>query len=411
MRAATRTWATALGISAALAVAGCSGSDSGGQEKKKQADSGRELFLEPVAAQGPDPFTDSTARAAETPPPVTRSPQPSPSGSSSPADQGVRSLAGGTPGLYGGTQRTGSCDVGRQVQYLTAEPARARAFAGVVGITQDRVPAYLRGLTPVVLRADTRVTNHGYRDGRATAFQSVLQAGTAVLVDDRGLPRVRCACGNPLRPPVAFRQTPTHSGQQWQGYRPTKVVVVTPAPRPVTVIVIVNIVNNTWIERRTGDEHCRDDKPVPPPKPWPTDPTDPTDPSDSTDPGDATDPTDATDSTDPSDSGDPDDTRDPDEFQDPSDSTDSTDGTDPADPSDRSDTTDPSDGTDPGDPADPSDPTDPSGPSDRVPDPATPDQYGTSVDCPTPGTGDPFGGPQTPLPPGCPTPPAAARGR
>ncbi|WP_418353625.1 DUF6777 domain-containing protein [Streptomyces alboflavus] len=176
----------------------------------------------------------------------------------------MRSLAGGTPGLYGGTQRTGSCDVGRQVQYLTAEPARARAFAGVVGITQDRVPAYLRGLTPVVLRADTRVTNHGYRDGRATAFQSVLQAGTAVLVDDRGLPRVRCACGNPLRPPVAFRQTPTHSGQQWQGYRPTKVVVVTPAPRPVTVIVIVNIVNNTWIERRTGDEHCRDDKPVPP---------------------------------------------------------------------------------------------------------------------------------------------------
>ncbi|GHF01088.1 hypothetical protein GCM10018785_74850 [Streptomyces longispororuber] len=63
------------------------------------------------------------------------------------------------------------------------------------------MPAYLRGLTPVVPRADTRVTGHGCRDGRATGHQAVLQARTAVLVDDRGLPRVRCACGNPLLPP------------------------------------------------------------------------------------------------------------------------------------------------------------------------------------------------------------------
>ena len=58
-------------------------------------------------------------------------------------------------------------------------------------------PGYLRGLTSVVLRADTQVTNHGFRDARVTGFQSVLQAGTAVLVDNRGVPRVRCACGSP----------------------------------------------------------------------------------------------------------------------------------------------------------------------------------------------------------------------
>ncbi|GAP52775.1 serine/threonine protein kinase [Streptomyces azureus] len=59
-----------------------------------------------------------------------------------------------------------------------------------------------------MLRADTGVTNHGFRAGRAAVLQAVLQAGTAVLVDDRGVPRVRCACGNPLRPPVAMRGTP-----------------------------------------------------------------------------------------------------------------------------------------------------------------------------------------------------------
>ncbi|GGS20679.1 hypothetical protein GCM10010252_69990 [Streptomyces aureoverticillatus] len=357
MRASTRTWATALGISAALTVAGCSGSDGGAQqkarEKTQKADSGRELFLQPVAAQGPDPFTDSTARDTGSPPPVTRSPQPSPSGSPSPADQGLRSLAGGTPGLYGGTQRVGSCDVGLQIRFLTAEPARARAFAEAAGIARDGVPAYLRGLTPVVLRADTRVTNHGYRDGHATAYQSVLQAGTAVLVDDRGLPRVRCACGNPLKPPVAFRHTPAHSGQPWSGYRPTKVIVVTPAPRPITVIVIVNVVNNTWIERKTGDEHGRNDHSVPPPDPTTTSPTPPTDPTDP----------------------------DPDENEDP---------------------------PGPVDPFDSSDPSEPPDPSDRDSGPTAPDEDGTSTDCPTPtpetDTDDPLDEPSTPLPPGCPTP-------
>ncbi|MGH3907098.1 MAG: DUF6777 domain-containing protein, partial [Pseudonocardiaceae bacterium] len=42
---------------------------------------------------------------------------------------------------------------------------------------------------------DTRVTNHGYRDGKATDRQAVLQAGTAVLVDEKGRPRVKCGCG------------------------------------------------------------------------------------------------------------------------------------------------------------------------------------------------------------------------
>jgi hypothetical protein len=40
----------------------------------------------------------------------------------------------------------------------------------------------------VILQRDTRVTNHGFRNGRATPTQSILQAGTAVLVDEYGVP-------------------------------------------------------------------------------------------------------------------------------------------------------------------------------------------------------------------------------
>ncbi|MGA4838362.1 DUF6777 domain-containing protein [Streptomyces sp. G45] len=377
MAAAIRTYASAFAIALALAATGCSGGDGeGGTEARDTTGGGRELFLQPVAAQGPDPFTDSTARTAASPPPVTRSPQPPPSGSASPTDQGLRSLEGGTPGLYGGTHRLSSCDVGAQIRHLTAAPAKARAFAGAVGIAQGAVPAYLRGLTPVVLRADTRVTNHGYRDGRATAFQSVLQAGTAVLVDDRGLPRVRCACGNPLKPPVAFRQTPRHHGQPWTGFRPTQVIVVVPAPRPITVITIVNVVNNTWIERRTGDEHARHDRPAPPPRPTPTDSTDPADP---TDPTDSLDPTGPTDTASPT--GSPDSPASPDSLT----------PTEPTDPGDTQDLLDPTDPPDPTDPTAPSDPTDPTFPTapDEQQQPDTPDGPDTPGGDTTPPTAPP----------------------
>ncbi|MYY84094.1 MULTISPECIES: DUF6777 domain-containing protein [unclassified Streptomyces] len=289
MRTSTRTHAIALAISAALAVAGAAGCSGDGD--KKTADGGSELFMQPAAAQGPDPFTESTAETDTSPPPVTRSPQPSPTGSATP--QGTRSIPGGTPGLYGGTHNVGSCDIDRQVRFLTADQGKARAFARAAGIEEAAVPDYLRGLTPVVLRADTRVTNHGYRGGSPTSFQSVLQTGTAVLVDDRGLPRVRCACGNPLKPPVAFKSSPRHNGQAWRGYQPTRVVVVTPAPRPIVDITIVNIVNNTWIERKIGDGKAHHDRPTKPPTPTPTPTTpSPTSPSPSsptpTDPDETT---------------------------------------------------------------------------------------------------------------------------
>ncbi|MEV4037949.1 DUF6777 domain-containing protein [Streptomyces umbrinus] len=262
VRIPTRTLVTACVLSAALLTGGCGGD---GDKASDSATSGGEVFLQPVADQGPDPFTDSTATTAATPPPVTRTPQSTPTGNATATAEGVRSVSGGTPGLYGGTRRVGSCDVDRQIRFLTADQVKARAFAQAAGIAQAGIPDYLRRLTSVVLRADTRVTNHGFRDGRATEYQAVLQTGTAVLVDNRGVPRVRCACGNPLKPPVALQRTPEHNGRPWSGYEPTKVVAVTPAPQVIVNITIINIQNNTWIERRIGDHHGDEDRIVPAP--------------------------------------------------------------------------------------------------------------------------------------------------
>ncbi|MEV0738581.1 DUF6777 domain-containing protein [Streptomyces sp. NPDC050549] len=268
MRTSTGTIATACALSAALLVAGCGGDGAQGMKSSgRAAKSSGEVFLQPVAARGPDPFTDSTAIMPSVPPRVTRTPQSTPTVSTPTRTASpVHTLAvsGATPGLYGGTARTGSCDVERQIAYLTRDQAKAGAFAQAEGISRSAIPGYLRGLASVVLRADTQVTNHGFRDARVTGFQSVLQAGTAVLVDNRGVPRVRCACGNPLKAGVAGGNS-TRGGRGWSGYRPAEVVVVTPAPQVITDITIINVVDNTWIERPLGHRGPHHDHVVPPP--------------------------------------------------------------------------------------------------------------------------------------------------
>ncbi|MFJ5774112.1 DUF6777 domain-containing protein [Streptomyces sp. NPDC093094] len=215
--------------------------------------SGGEVFLQAAGTSGPDPFTESTADDSSLPP-VT----PSPAGTS-PANT-VRGVDGGAPGLYGGTRNVAACDVEKQAEYLTADPAKNKAFASVASVEPAGVPAYLRSLTPVQLRIDTRVTNHGYSDGAATGYQAVLQSGTAVLVDDRGVPRVRCACGNPLTPPVAVQGTPQPTGASWPSYRSSNVVVVNPAPVVIDVFVIYDAEQDEWIERHQGDTGDHDRK-------------------------------------------------------------------------------------------------------------------------------------------------------
>ncbi|MEX0172874.1 hypothetical protein MRBLMG1_005621 [Streptomyces sp. LMG1-1-1.1] len=236
-------------------LAGCSSAaeDAGQGGEQARAALSQDIVLQPVGAGGPDPFTASTARITGRATAPDREPG---DGSGR-----LREVTGSTPGLYGGTRAEASCDVEQQVAFLAADQGKTRAFAEAAGVPEANVGNWLRGLTPVVLRADTRVTNHGYRAGRAAAFQSVLQTGTAVLVDQYGSPRVRCACGNPLRTPVAVKEG-VHQGDPWDGFDPDRVIVVRPTTTVVTSLVIVNAADRSWIERLTGSDGAEDRKPA-----------------------------------------------------------------------------------------------------------------------------------------------------
>jgi hypothetical protein len=85
-------------------------------------------------------------------------------------------------------------------QRLLDEPEVAEAFTEVAGIEADQLAEYLDGLLPGYLIDQALVVNHRYRDDHAVPFRAVLEAGTAVLVDDDGLPRVRCLSAAPLVP-------------------------------------------------------------------------------------------------------------------------------------------------------------------------------------------------------------------
>ena len=164
---------------------------------------------------------------------------------------------GGTEGLYGGTRRTGSCDAAAVVAFLAAHPDQGRAWAQVQGIAPEQVPAFVAGLTPVVLRTDVAVTNHGFANGSATVVPAVLQAGTAVLVDARGVPRVRCACGNPLTEPTPVA-APRYTGGTWPGLQPGAVTTVTAAPAPLARFTLVDPLTGAAFDRPVGTAGASD---------------------------------------------------------------------------------------------------------------------------------------------------------
>ncbi len=189
-----------------------------------------------------DPFTPSVALTNRALPDQIR--LASTRGAS---DRGVRVVNGGQSGLYGGGS-TASCDVAALGNSLMGDPSAARAWASVFGISTNDIPYYLNSLTPVVLTADTWITNHTYRGGTANAFQSILQAGTPVLIDGSGVPRAVCSCGNPLAPPAA---TPVGGyrvvGTTWRGYQTRDVVRVAYNTENVTVV------NNTTVVTPAAD--------------------------------------------------------------------------------------------------------------------------------------------------------------
>ncbi|SDC80125.1 Protein kinase domain-containing protein [Geodermatophilus telluris] len=219
------------------------------------------VVVEPADEPGEAPFVPAPPDAAE---PTAGAvgeavPPGADAGTAAPAAAAEGTVPGDQPGLYGGAGAE-ACDPAGLAAFLTAHPDRGAAFAAVEGIALDEVDTYLASLTPVVLRFDTAVTNHGFTAGAAVPFPSVLQAGTAVLVDDSGVPQVRCICGNPLAPPVS-RPSADHEGETWPGYAAAAVVVVERSVAPLPALVLVDAVTGTVVARpvrTTGGE----DQPV-----------------------------------------------------------------------------------------------------------------------------------------------------
>jgi hypothetical protein len=211
-----------------------------------------EVILQPSAAPGVDPFTDSVATSE-----VALA--GGELGSVSGGAPEVESLSGATPGLYGGTGKEQVCDPEALVAFLAEHSEKAAAFAAALQIKPREIEEYVSSLTPLLLREDTRVTNHGFADGQATPFDAVLEAGTAVLVDDRGVPRVRCACGNPLSAPTAIDSSPSYSGETWEGFDEQRLVAVTPAKQQLDSFEVVDVETGESYEQGVGAGTTRRD--------------------------------------------------------------------------------------------------------------------------------------------------------
>jgi len=192
--------------------------------------------LQGISSAGADPFAPAGQVGTDqsVPPVQTSSPT---------------TVQGGHVGLYGGTLNQTSCDKDQLVVFLQQNPDKGAAWASVLGITPAQIPSYVASLTSVLLRSDTLVTNHGFANGRATTIPAVLQAGTAVLVDDKGVPVTKCYCGNPLTPPTYYTPTytPTYTGTPWPGFTSTSITII-----QINVTIIDTF---TLVDPRTGQSY------------------------------------------------------------------------------------------------------------------------------------------------------------
>jgi hypothetical protein len=259
-----------LGLLALLVVAGLVGGYlvfSGDDES-----AGGDIILEPIGQSITDDFAGDLDLQ--------------PTGSSianilpglPPLGSGIASLLSGleadgdTPGLYGGTRDVGTCDVEQLVEFLTDEDNedKAEAWADTLGIEVGDIEEFVGDLTPVRLRFDTRVTNHGFVDGGSNAFQSILESGTAVLVDDEGVPRVKCNCGNPLTEPedagdvsdddALDESVISNPDDAWDEFDPEQVVVVSPGDE-VEKFTLVDIETGEIFDRPVGTDGTDDQDP------------------------------------------------------------------------------------------------------------------------------------------------------
>jgi hypothetical protein len=191
--------------------------------RQQQDQTNGQVYLEAGGTVGSNPFVPLV-----TPPPEL---------SGNPGDDGTSFQQAAS--MNSGT----TCDPEKLISHLTSDQQageawvralnydRTLSWSGGSRIESQQIPAYIRELTPRLLVDDLRVTNYQFTNGVALPVQSVLEKGTAVLVDAKGTARVRCASGNPLTPMVQLKVPPIYRGTPWPGFQPQKVVVTQRAPQ------------------------------------------------------------------------------------------------------------------------------------------------------------------------------------
>ncbi|MFF4422904.1 DUF6777 domain-containing protein [Streptomyces sp. NPDC001549] len=83
--------------------------------------------------------------------------------------------------MYGGSRNSKSCDKNKLVRFLKdpAHRQKAAQWAKTLDIDAEKIEGFVEKLTPVVLRNDTLVKNHDYKEGEADGFDALLEAGIA----------------------------------------------------------------------------------------------------------------------------------------------------------------------------------------------------------------------------------------
>jgi predicted Ser/Thr protein kinase len=203
----------------------------------------------PSVSEATDPLPPLAVTAHEPGPDPFSTASPDPGGLDVAAAEFPSRVTGDQPGFYGAGTRP-SCDRAAMTADLARDPDRLARWIAAVGAGD--AAAALAALTPVVLRTDVLVTLHGHRPEGTSRRTAVLQAGTAVLVDSRGVPRVRCAGCTPLTEPDPAAAAPV---PPWATSAPA--VVVRPGS-PQDALTLVRLPGGGEFRRPVGTAGTQD---------------------------------------------------------------------------------------------------------------------------------------------------------
>ncbi|MDY7105847.1 MAG: PASTA domain-containing protein, partial [Actinomycetota bacterium] len=181
-------------------------------------------------------------------------------------DAPVGGTAGGNlEAAHGGARGSGRCSAAVLAAFFEQREnsLRASAWGEALDLDADAVGAHLAILTPAVLLRDTWAVAHTFESGSARPYDAVLRAGTDVLVDLRGVPRVRCADASPLLATRAVDDAEV-IGTPWSGFDLADVTAIT-SGAPVERFVLVDVATGERFERPVGGDGTTDADHVPVP--------------------------------------------------------------------------------------------------------------------------------------------------